>query len=764
MSRLTLLRRKCPDVIQKLISKAQQSQFFILQEVGPMAFVLSGYSGVKRPHTFPSSLEMACNTSNIRDQTHHAKPLHPDDSPENIYINTNTPMVCRDRPHAVFDTPPLPSTHSATELPADSPATLTFKKVKVGLGLSQTCTCSKHMMDNDLCIHILWVMLKVFHIDPKNDMIYQTSLVDREIEEMLDNRRRKATQLRISVTPKLIKESIPINEPGDAHDMNPSLKSGETEPRKIDPGDVCAICQEELLNLHEPLAHCRFSCGNSIHTKCMNVLMDYQAKTLGMEKMECPLCRGNFGSMDELKKTFFLSKRGHNTIRGDASHQLKEKEYIHMGSQCQECKISPIAGNLHICAICLDVQMCGACFKAGAHSQHSFNHRIKRTGKLIRSKRVVDPMLPPNLVAQLEQRDITESDYEMLLTLDTPQQQGSIPLHIINKFPVIKLKGPKDKELVRLGEGTDGTCGVCQIKVGYGELVRQIPCGHGFHQPCIDRWLLYQRTVCPKCGLAAYSSTPLEDTDLDHVSLKPNTDAAIYHSSVSNIYGSTVQRHVRKVAGGNKKEAIIAPSRTLGSTERRIIPTTKSKEDSQSIDMMVFGSNAISLETPRSSVVPSTEISNLTSNSNTKTILPSLRKNLFDQPTTPLLLKPKAKPFQSHSVILHSTFLDNSHNLKTMKHPHFLSASDCASISIDGAPVSTSRTETSTQKPLSFSFSKSHTHTLRSSKSSHQDTNRPPRLFVSLTPKHVTHSLELERHAPSEIYVQSTRSILNKER
>ncbi|KAH9252737.1 hypothetical protein BASA81_009341 [Batrachochytrium salamandrivorans] len=570
MSRLTLLRRKCPDVIQKLISKAQQSQFFILQEVGPMAFVLSGYSGVKRPHTFPSSLEMACNTSNIRDQTHHAKPLHPDDSPENIYINTNTPMVCRDRPHAVFDTPPLPSTHSATELPADSPATLTFKKVKVGLGLSQTCTCSKHMMDNDLCIHILWVMLKVFHIDPKNDMIYQTSLVDREIEEMLDNRRRKATQLRISVTPKLIKESIPINEPGDAHDMNPSLKSGETEPRKIDPGD--------------------------------------------------------------------------------------------------------------------DVQMCGACFKAGAHSQHSFNHRIKRTGKLIRSKRVVDPMLPPNLVAQLEQRDITESDYEMLLTLDTPQQQGSIPLHIINKFPVIKLKGPKDKELVRLGEGTDGTCGVCQIKVGYGELVRQIPCGHGFHQPCIDRWLLYQRTVCPKCGLAAYSSTPLEDTDLDHVSLKPNTDAAIYHSSVSNIYGSTVQRHVRKVAGGNKKEAIIAPSRTLGSTERRIIPTTKSKEDSQSIDMMVFGSNAISLETPRSSVVPSTEISNLTSNSNTKTILPSLRKNLFDQPTTPLLLKPKAKPFQSHSVILHSTFLDNSHNLKTMKHPHFLSASDCASISIDGAP------------------------------------------------------------------------------
>ncbi|KAJ1332470.1 hypothetical protein BSLG_008772 [Batrachochytrium salamandrivorans] len=693
MSRLTLLRRKCPDVIQKLISKAQQSQFFILQEVGPMAFVLSGYSGVKRPHTFPSSLEMACNTSNIRDQTHHAKPLHPDDSPENIYINTNTPMVCRDRPHAVFDTPPLPSTHSATELPADSPATLTFKKVKVGLGLSQTCTCSKHMMDNDLCIHILWVMLKVFHIDPKNDMIYQTSLVDREIEEMLDNRRRKATQLRISVTPKLIKESIPINEPGDAHDMNPSLKSGETEPRKIDPGD---------------------------------------------------LCRGNFGSMDELKKTFFLSKRGHNTIRGDASHQLKEKEYIHMGSQCQECKISPIAGNLHI--------------------QHSFNHRIKRTGKLIRSKRVVDPMLPPNLVAQLEQRDITESDYEMLLTLDTPQQQGSIPLHIINKFPVIKLKGPKDKELVRLGEGTDGTCGVCQIKVGYGELVRQIPCGHGFHQPCIDRWLLYQRTVCPKCGLAAYSSTPLEDTDLDHVSLKPNTDAAIYHSSVSNIYGSTVQRHVRKVAGGNKKEAIIAPSRTLGSTERRIIPTTKSKEDSQSIDMMVFGSNAISLETPRSSVVPSTEISNLTSNSNTKTILPSLRKNLFDQPTTPLLLKPKAKPFQSHSVILHSTFLDNSHNLKTMKHPHFLSASDCASISIDGAPVSTSRTETSTQKPLSFSFSKSHTHTLRSSKSSHQDTNRPPRLFVSLTPKHVTHSLELERHAPSEIYVQSTRSILNKER
>ncbi|KAL2916685.1 E3 ubiquitin-protein ligase Zswim2 [Polyrhizophydium stewartii] len=517
----TALRRKCPDKISQRIARAQRSQFFILQECGPMAFVLResddavtlGHKAAPHDPQAAAAAEAERALDGITDST-----------------ADNSGGAARTA------APPPSTTHSSV------------KKVKVALGESQTCSCSKHLSDGDLCVHILWVMLKIFHVDPASEMIYQKSLVEREINEML--------RLRRMFQPKVDRPASDrgTSDAGDAEQGQTAAWSAAASasgsgaraamsPRPIEAHDVCPICQEELLDPPSPLAHCRFSCGNSIHVKCMKVLMEHENKSLGMDSMKCPaadiwlapvqLCRENFGSMDDLKKTFLA-----NEGACAAAARREARSHIHVGHRCRECQTSPITGKLHKCMACTvrDTK------QSGGLVAEMITQSWRRTlcWKPRQSERVVQTMLPPNLVASLETRELTDADYEMLLTLDKPQAQGSIPLHIINGFPMIKIKGPVDKERVRLGE-TDGACGVCLVKIGYGEIVRQIPCGHGFHQPCIDRWLLHHRTVCPKCGLAAYCNVNGDEVQMGVAGEAPDINASVSSMTGRKSFGPPPQ-------------------------------------------------------------------------------------------------------------------------------------------------------------------------------------------------------------------------------
>jgi hypothetical protein len=107
------------------------------------------------------------------------------------------------------------------------------------------------------------------------------------------------------------------------------------------------------------------------------------------------------------------------------------------------------------------------------------------------------------MITELQNRELNDEDYSILLQLDsTSQEQGSIPLHIINKFPILKLCTERDRIQLRLDQSRN--CKVCVESIRYGEIARQLPCGHGFHQQCIDKWLLNQRSTCPTCGSVAY--------------------------------------------------------------------------------------------------------------------------------------------------------------------------------------------------------------------------------------------------------------------
>ncbi|KAK3716946.1 hypothetical protein QZH41_014638 [Actinostola sp. cb2023] len=341
------------------------------------------------------------------------------------------------------------------------------KKFKVFLGDLHSCTCSTFMKEKELCIHILWVLLKKFRVPTENAVVFQLSLVEREINEVIRGAFAQHRQ--------------PGNQYQNAHaDNRDKLKQ-----KDIAEDDVCPICQDELLTKSgEPLTYCKYGCGNSIHLKCMKVWAEHQRST-GEKIMKCPLCRVDFGSFQELLDEFHKSSK---------KKTRAERQDIHLGAMCHKCRFCPIAGKCYRCVICVDYHLCHQCFSTDHHMQHSFQFRQNSSQRWRPASRVTP--LPNAVMDQLQARDITEADYDLLLQLDryAPlEDHEGVAGHVLSSIPV---------EILREHHpflSQKKNCGICLHGYQPFQCIRKLQCRHTFHRDCIDNWLSSHST-CPVDG------------------------------------------------------------------------------------------------------------------------------------------------------------------------------------------------------------------------------------------------------------------------
>ena len=98
------------------------------------------------------------------------------------------------------------------------------------------------------------------------------------------------------------------------------------------------------------------------------------------------------------------------------------------------------------------------------------------------------------LLADLQHRDLTPEDYELLLRLDEKVAPKTISQSALSSFDSLTLQSAS----TLVGE----LCSICMEVYCESQRVKTLPCQHTFHCDCIDTWLSSASLNCPLDGMA----------------------------------------------------------------------------------------------------------------------------------------------------------------------------------------------------------------------------------------------------------------------
>ncbi|EQC33357.1 hypothetical protein SDRG_09333 [Saprolegnia diclina VS20] len=271
-------------------------------------------------------------------------------------------------------------------------------KYRVLIGAVQSCTCG----DKDVCCHLLFVMLKILRVPRTNPVVWQKSLIDSEITTLLSGGYSEETNARAK--PAFLRRKLAPETP----EVDETTKKQVATRHALVEGEVCAICQEEMVESEKNLTYCKHGCGNNFHIDCMKVFGESRKQS--KEPISCPLCRHDWGdsALTELKKEADISNRN---------------PLVHTGTTCKQCQTKPIRCNRYRCLQCKHTDLCERCFKSNAHAKHSFVLRKTHKGTWFPALRSLrDALLSPQAINDLEGRELSHADYDLLCELDAAEK------------------------------------------------------------------------------------------------------------------------------------------------------------------------------------------------------------------------------------------------------------------------------------------------------------------------------------------------------
>uniref|UniRef100_A0A673Y847 Mitogen-activated protein kinase kinase kinase 1 n=1 Tax=Salmo trutta TaxID=8032 RepID=A0A673Y847_SALTR len=164
-------------------------------------------------------------------------------------------------------------------------------KYRVFIG-PQTCSCGR----GAFCIHVLFVMLRVFQLEPSDPLLWRKTLKNFEVESLFQKyHNRRSSRIKAPSRNTIQKFVSRMSNP---HTTCPSSNSGASSndsSLKDEEEQMCPICLLDMLD-EESLTVCEEGCRNKLHHHCMSIWAEECRRN--HETLICPLCRAKWKSHD----------------------------------------------------------------------------------------------------------------------------------------------------------------------------------------------------------------------------------------------------------------------------------------------------------------------------------------------------------------------------------------------------------------------------------------------------------------------------------
>ncbi|GCB64220.1 hypothetical protein scyTo_0011722 [Scyliorhinus torazame] len=163
-------------------------------------------------------------------------------------------------------------------------------KYRVFIG-PQTCSCGR----GTFCIHVLFVMLRVFQLEPSDSLLWRKTLKNFEVESLFQKyHSRRSSRIKAPSRNTIQKFVSRMSNSHTSASSSTSTSSTE-HSLKDEEEQMCPICLLDMLD-EESLTVCEEGCRNKLHHHCMSIWAEECRRN--REALICPLCRAKWKSRE----------------------------------------------------------------------------------------------------------------------------------------------------------------------------------------------------------------------------------------------------------------------------------------------------------------------------------------------------------------------------------------------------------------------------------------------------------------------------------
>ncbi|XP_036385174.1 mitogen-activated protein kinase kinase kinase 1 isoform X2 [Megalops cyprinoides] len=163
-------------------------------------------------------------------------------------------------------------------------------KYRVFIG-PQTCSCGR----GTFCIHVLFVMLRVFQLEPSDPLLWRKTLKNFEVESLFQKYHNRRSSRIKAPSRNTIQKFVSRMSNSHTSCASSTSSSSNENSMKDEEEQMCPICLLDMLD-EESLTVCEEGCRNKLHHHCMSIWAEECRRN--QETLICPLCRAKWKSHD----------------------------------------------------------------------------------------------------------------------------------------------------------------------------------------------------------------------------------------------------------------------------------------------------------------------------------------------------------------------------------------------------------------------------------------------------------------------------------